>query len=64
MPLDVDPHPEGNVVPVFEAAGRPARARVLTKGELPAKVPAWRSHFVTCPKAGLFRRSTGERSSR
>lgn len=55
MPLDPQPHEDGNVVPVVVDGGQ-RRARVLTGAELPAQVPAYRSHFVTCPNAAEFRR--------
>jgi len=54
MPLDVDPHPDGNVVRVV-TDGR-VRARVLNGDEMPAQETAWRSHFVTCPHAAEHRR--------
>lgn len=55
MPLDPEPHEDGNVVPVIVDGGL-VRARVLTGVELPAQETAFRAHFVTCPRAGEFRR--------
>lgn len=55
MPLDVDAHEDGNVVPVVVDGGL-IRARVLTGAELPAQQTAYRAHFVTCPQASEFRR--------
>lgn len=55
MPLDPEPHEDGNVVPVVVDGGL-VRARVLTGAELPAQEPAFRAHFVTCPQAAEFRR--------
>ena len=54
LPLDPDPHPDGNVVPV-EVDGK-RRAKVLTGPEMPAQETAWRAHFTTCPKSAHFRR--------
>jgi hypothetical protein len=53
MPLDPDPQPDGNVVPV-DVEGR-MLARVLTGDELPAQEPAWVPHHRTCPKAADYR---------
>lgn len=55
MPIDPEPHEDGNVVPRKLSDGR-IRAQVLTGENLPAQEPAYRSHFVTCPKAPDFRR--------
>lgn len=55
MPLDVDPHPDGNIVRTVTPDGS-VRARVLNGDELPAQETAWRSHFVTCPNAAEHRR--------
>lgn len=44
--LDVDPHPDGNVI-VVEQDGR-IRARILTGVEMPAQEDAYRQH--QCPK--------------
>lgn len=55
MPLDAEPHPEGNVLMVAGGSGPVARvlsasAAATTSGAL------FRSHFVTCPDAGKWRR--------
>lgn len=55
MPLDPEPHEDGNVVRRTTKEGA-VRAKVLTGEELPAQETAWRSHFVTCPQADTFRR--------
>lgn len=55
MPIDPETHEDGNVVPRTLPDGR-VRAQVLTGERLPAQEPAYRSHFVTCPKAPDFRR--------
>lgn len=55
MPLDPEPHEDGTVVPRKLPDGR-VRAQVLTGENLPAQETAYRSHFVTCPKAPDFRR--------
>lgn len=59
LPIDPEPHPAGNIVPVVTEAG--VRARVLGGGQLPVEPPAkaYRSHYVTCPDAELFRRKRG-----
>jgi hypothetical protein len=49
MPVDSDPHPEGNVQ-IDVAANI---VRVVPVG---SHKPLYRSHFVTCEKAGDFRR--------
>lgn len=58
MPLDVDAHPAGNVVPVLISRdGKELRrVKVLTGDQLPAQVPAWRAHFTTCPNSADHRR--------
>lgn len=62
MPLDPDPHPDGNVIRV-EHDGL-IRARVLTGDELPAQEPAWRAHWVTCPASADFKRRKGATTPR
>lgn len=54
MPLDPDPVPEGNVVPVMVDGHR--RARVLTGDELPYEGEAWQTHFRSCRAAPEFRK--------
>lgn len=55
MPLDPDPHPDGNVVRVTIDGGL-VRAKVLTGAEMPAQDVAWRAHWTTCPASEGFRR--------
>jgi hypothetical protein len=56
LPLDPDPHPNGNVVPEHQAAaGQEPRAVVLSAP--PTDRPAWISHYVTCPHADSHRRT-------
>lgn len=51
MPLDPDPHPDGNVVLIPLPQTRHHVARVLKAEQLPPAdgSPAYLSHFVTCP---------------
>lgn len=51
MPIDREPHPDGNVIPSVDLDGK-VRARVVTA---PFDGNAWRSHFVTCPNANQHR---------
>lgn len=56
MPIDPDPHPQGNVIPWgWDENGAKVVARVLT--EPPIGRDAWRSHFTTCPHATTHRRT-------
>lgn len=58
MPLDRDPHPEGNIVPATVTGPYDlveVRARVLSGDELHGAT-AWRSHFVTCPNSARHRK--------
>ena len=55
MPLDQEPHPDGNVLLVPQADGT-LRGRVLTGRDLPARGPAYRPHHRSCPDADRFRR--------
>ena len=54
MPLDAEPHPQGNVA--LDETGEVAT--VLGKGsaEKFAQLPRYRSHFATCPHAASHRR--------
>jgi hypothetical protein len=54
MPIDADPDPDGNIVPIFTASGA-RRVRVLTGADLPAQRQAWRTHLATCPDAPQHR---------
>jgi len=47
IPIDPEPHPQGNLV------FRSAKAVYMRPGSEPKM---YRSHFSTCPKAGDFRR--------
>ena len=58
MPLDPDPHPDGNIMPVTVTVGgafprEETRAFVTTAPD----GPAWRSHFATCPHAARHRKA-------
>lgn len=55
MPLDPNPHPDGNVVPVHLGPGN-VRARILTGNDLPALEPAYMPHHRTCPDSEHYRR--------
>jgi hypothetical protein len=55
IPLDPDPHPDGNVIIVPGKRGG-VRARVLGGGQLPAQQEAYRPHWVTCPASMDFKR--------
>lgn len=55
MPLDPDPHPDGNVIRVTTEWGE-VRAQVLTGRDLPAQQTAWVPHHRTCPDAADYRR--------
>ena len=50
MPLDPDPHPDGNVVLVTLDDGA-IRGRVLTGDELPAQQTAYVRHDRTCARS-------------
>lgn len=50
IPLDPEPHPDGNVLI------RMGRAVVLRKDAVHTEEPRYRSHFATCPHAEEFRR--------
>lgn len=55
MPLDVDPHPDGNVI-VERQDGR-LGCRVLGNAAPAARDEVrYRSHFATCPNAAAHRR--------
>jgi len=55
MPLEPDPHPDGNVIRVRLEDGS-IRARVLTGNELPAQQTAWMPHWRNCPDSPEFRK--------
>lgn len=48
MPLDPEPHPDGNVIMIDVPQTRHQVARVVHPADLPAPAPAYRAHFVTC----------------
>lgn len=57
MPVDVEPHPDGNVL-LTERIGRSPLAEVVAAGQdslIPGE-PLRRSHFATCPQADQHRR--------
>lgn len=59
MPLDVEPHPHGNVVIEPAEGAIPPRARVLKKGQEQGLAPdrkRYMTHFATCPRAASYRR--------
>jgi hypothetical protein len=64
MPLDAEPHPQGNIVidDVLPPPPHTPSAAVLDGHALgvawAAKVPVHFSHFVTCPNAAKHRRRT------
>ncbi len=51
MPLNPNPHPNGNV-----ALDDNGRCRVLAARDLPHPGPTYRPHWATCPKADAHRR--------
>lgn len=58
MPLDPEPHPNGNVI---STGGRRTGAIEVAVFASPSDVPSryplrYRSHFVTCPDAAEHRR--------
>ena len=53
MPLDPEPHADGNVALVQTEDG--LRGRVLTGEHLPAVGLAYRPHHRTCPDSAAFR---------
>jgi hypothetical protein len=53
MPLDEEPHPDGNVVLV--KVGHETLARVLGGADLPAQQTAYRAHWATCPGSDAMR---------
>ncbi len=52
MPLDPEPHPDGNVYVDIVANV----VSVVAKG---SRTPLYRSHFATCPDAAAHRRPKG-----
>jgi hypothetical protein len=59
MPLDPDPVPDGNIIPVPNPAGGDPLAHSLHKGETPPEgTPRFTSHYATCPQADQHRKRT------
>lgn len=58
MPLDPQPHPEGNVIPQPASLPFATEPQAVVLPEPPTDQPAWRSHFATCPNATRHRRSS------
>ncbi len=50
MPLDVEPHPEGNVFINDDG--------LAEVGKIGSRPQMFRSHFVTCPEARQWRKTT------
>jgi hypothetical protein len=58
IPLDPDPHPDGNLVLVWTSPGRQPMALVVNPHEpMLDEPPRYRSHFVTCPNADQHRKA-------
>lgn len=55
LPLDPDPHPEGNVELQDLEPGIAPVALVHKRGCAPTDRPLYRTHFASCPKAMEFR---------
>lgn len=53
MPVDAEPHPDGNIRIRHPLTGGPPQADVVPKG---SEASLHRSHFATCPNAGQHRR--------
>ena len=57
MPVDEEPHPDGNVVLRRDGGKGPLIAHVLSKGDhVDVMTKLHRSHFATCPHAARHRR--------
>jgi hypothetical protein len=59
MPLDPEPHPDGNVQIVAHDDGRDLVSVLVGRARddcVAAAVPLYRSHFQTCPHADQHRR--------
>lgn len=63
MPLDPNPHPQGNVVPQGQSITVLEPLAVVLP-EPPTDRPAWRSHFATCPNAAKHRKTKERRDGR
>ena len=55
MPLDPDPHPDGNVTPIPGSDDGHGRMVARVHGHRTAPAPAWRPHWATCPHANTHR---------
>jgi hypothetical protein len=52
MPLDCDPTPDGNVIPIPQGEGIESLAHVLRKDEQPPEgTRRFTTHWQTCPTA-------------
>lgn len=62
MPIDQDPHPDGNMVvydptPSFmKGTSLDGVGKLVRPAEESDPPPRWRSHFASCPSAGQHRR--------
>lgn len=57
MPLDADPHPEGNVIAWQSGDTAQQMCRVMGKREDVGRRNRYVSHFKTCPEADSWRKS-------
>ncbi len=57
MPVDFDPHPDGNIRLRMGVRGPIADVVPAGQDELLAAEPLRHSHFTTCPEAAAHRRS-------
>lgn len=59
MPVDANQDITGNLVLCFEVdqLGRPTSAQLVVIAPADYVGPRWLSHFATCPKATLYRRT-------
>jgi len=63
MPVDANQDITGNLVLCFEIdqMGRPTSGQLVVIAPADYVGPRWLSHFATCPKATLYRRTRGMR---
>jgi BRCT domain type II-containing protein len=64
MPLDPDPHPDGNVTPLPGSDDGHGRMVARVHGHRTAPQPAWRPHWATCPHADTHRTTTTTTTTR
>jgi hypothetical protein len=62
MPVDAEPHPDGNIRLIPRMGLTTPRAEVVTEPRPGEQLR--HSHFTTCPDAGQHRRPRGKGSSR